>query len=91
MKEKGVVRHLDTLGRVVIPKEFRTQYGIRNGDSVEIFNTNHGILVKKYKVEEDPVDMLDSITEQLYSSDNKEVAEQLALHIQEIKNILAGR
>lgn len=49
MKATGIVRRIDDLGRIVIPKEIRRTLRIREGDSLEIF-TNHegGIILKKY-------------------------------------------
>lgn len=43
----GLKRKLDDLGRVVIPKEFRDDLGIHEGDAVEIFETRNGIFVKR--------------------------------------------
>ena len=49
MKATGLVRRIDDLGRVVIPKEIRRTYGINNGDPLEIFTDNEGfIILKKY-------------------------------------------
>ena len=47
MKEIGVVRKIDELGRVVIPKEMRRSLGIRDGESLEIFVDNQSICLKK--------------------------------------------
>lgn len=49
IKATGITRPLDNLGRVVIPKELRTQKGLEGGDQVEIFTTEDGILLKKYQ------------------------------------------
>jgi AbrB family transcriptional regulator (stage V sporulation protein T) len=48
-KATGIVRRIDDLGRVVVPKEIRRTLRIREGDPLEIF-TNHegGIILKKY-------------------------------------------
>lgn len=43
----GIIRRLDDLGRVVIPKEIRKSLSIKNGDAVEIFATQRGIFIKK--------------------------------------------
>jgi len=49
MKATGVVRRMDDLGRIVIPKEIRRTLMIREGDSMEIFIGSGGeILLKKY-------------------------------------------
>ncbi len=48
MKETGVVRRLDELGRVVIPKEIRKRLKIDNSDLVDIFTEEDRVILKKY-------------------------------------------
>ena len=49
MKATGVVRRMDNLGRIVIPKEIRRTLRIREGDPLEIFTGTEGeIIFKKY-------------------------------------------
>lgn len=48
MKDTGVIRKIDELGRIVIPKELRRALGIRDGENMEIFVSNDGICLKKY-------------------------------------------
>lgn len=48
METSGIVRRIDDLGRVVIPKEVRRVFRIQEGDPLEIFVTKEGILFKKY-------------------------------------------
>ena len=49
MKSTGIVRKLDELGRVVIPKEIRKTLRIKEGDPLEIFTDKEGeIILKKY-------------------------------------------
>ncbi len=49
MKATGIVRRIDDLGRVVIPKEIRRTLRIREGDPLEIFTDRDGeIILKKY-------------------------------------------
>ena len=49
MKATGVVRRIDDLGRVVIPKEIRRTLRIREGDPLEIFTDREGeVILKKY-------------------------------------------
>ena len=46
--DTGVVRKIDELGRIVIPKEIRKNLRIKNGDSLEIFLESNNIILKKY-------------------------------------------
>ena len=48
MKSTGVVRRIDELGRIVIPKEIRRNLGIRDGENVEIFTESDSIILKKF-------------------------------------------
>ena len=49
MKATGIVRRIDDLGRIVIPKEIRRTLRIREGDPLEIFTGNDGeVILKKY-------------------------------------------
>lgn len=48
MKSTGVVRQLDTLGRIVLPIELRRTMDIGVKDMVEIFVENDQIILKKY-------------------------------------------
>lgn len=49
MKATGIVRRIDELGRVVVPKEIRRTLRIREGDPLEIFTDNEGeIILKKF-------------------------------------------
>lgn len=49
MKATGIVRRIDDLGRVVIPKEIRRNLRIREGDPLEIFVDREGeVILKKY-------------------------------------------
>ena len=49
MKATGIVRRIDDLGRVVMPKEIRRTMRIREGDPLEIYTNNDGeVIFKKY-------------------------------------------
>ena len=49
MKATGIVRRVDDLGRVVIPKEIRRTIRIREGDPLEIFVKDGAVIFKKYQ------------------------------------------
>ena len=51
MKATGIVRRIDDLGRVVIPKEIRRTMRIHEGDPLEIYTSSNGeVIFKKYSV-----------------------------------------
>jgi transcriptional pleiotropic regulator of transition state genes len=49
MKAIGIVRKVDELGRIVLPKELRTTFDIRREDPLEIFVDDDSIILKKYE------------------------------------------
>ena len=48
MKETGIIRRMDDLGRIVIPKEVRRLLNLREGDALELFLHEQGVFYKKY-------------------------------------------
>ncbi len=48
MKSTGIVRHIDELGRIVVPKELRKKLGISACDPVEISSDGDRIILTKY-------------------------------------------
>ncbi|MDO4941310.1 MAG: stage V sporulation T C-terminal domain-containing protein [Lachnospiraceae bacterium] len=61
MKATGIVRRIDDLGRVVVPKEIRRTLRIREGDPLEIFTDRDGeIILKKYS----PIEELGEFAQQ---------------------------
>lgn len=49
MKATGIVRRIDELGRIVIPKEIRRTLRLHDGDPLEIYTDKHGeVILKKY-------------------------------------------
>lgn len=48
MKATGIVRRIDDLGRIVIPKEIRRNLGLREGEAMEIFLEDNCVCFKKY-------------------------------------------
>lgn len=52
MKSIGIIKRVDNLGRIVIPKNFRSFFGYGQNQEVEIFAFENGILLKKLDKEE---------------------------------------
>lgn len=48
MKDTGIVRKIDSLGRIVIPKGIRKSLNVREGDPLEIYVDNNELILKKY-------------------------------------------
>lgn len=48
MKATGIIRRVDDLGRIVLPKELRQTMGIRTGDPMEIYIDADNIILRKY-------------------------------------------
>lgn len=48
MKSTGIVRRVDDLGRIVIPKEIRKYLNIREGEALELFIENNKLIFTKY-------------------------------------------
>ncbi|MDO4815581.1 MAG: stage V sporulation T C-terminal domain-containing protein [Bacillota bacterium] len=69
MKATGIVRRIDDLGRVVIPKEIRRTMRIREGDPLEIFTDRDGeVIFKKYSPMGEITDFAAQICDSLYKS-----------------------
>ncbi|WP_102348354.1 stage V sporulation protein T [Bacillus sp. Marseille-P3661] len=69
MKATGIVRRIDDLGRVVIPKEIRRTLRIREGDPLEIFVDRDGeVILKKYSPISELSDFAKEYSEALYDS-----------------------
>lgn len=75
MKETGIVRRIDELGRVVIPKELRKVLKFKEGELLEIFTNDSGELVfKKYNEVGATQEQIEAISKVLYKNTGKEVA-----------------
>lgn len=69
MKATGIVRRLDDLGRLVIPKEIRKQYRLKEGDSIEFFIENDQIVIQRFDVlskHMEEVNMMVDILQEMY-------------------------
>ena len=81
MRATGMVRRIDDLGRVVIPKEVRRQLGIQDGDPLELFIENGGVTFVKYDpqpdIEEQIKNILDNLSDTEYSGAMNERKRQL--------------
>lgn len=91
MKATGIVRRIDDLGRVVIPKEIRRSTNIREGDPLEIFLEDGGVVFKKYlpNYRDDLVATLQNAADYYDNyEDDRVIAGQLRKIAQEIGKLL---
>lgn len=73
-KATGVVRRIDDLGRIVLPKELRRTMRIKEGDSLEIFlDANDKIVLKKYSAIQNLNTFVKEFVESMYSSNQKDM------------------
>lgn len=82
VKATGIVRRVDDLGRVVIPKEVRRALRIKEGDPLEIFTTREGeIVLKPFK----PLAFYDvvEIFKEFDAPQQKELLQKLIAEIKE--------
>ena len=69
MKATGVVRRIDELGRIVIPKEIRRTLKIKNGTPLEIYSGDNGeLLLKKYSPILELSDFASEVAESIYTA-----------------------
>lgn len=73
MQNIKVIRRLDELGRVVIPKEIRRTFKLRSGDALEISTDGEGVSLKKYSPVAAVTEYAFMLAEKLSSSLNKTV------------------
>lgn len=67
MKATGIIRRIDDLGRIVIPKEMRKNLRIKEGDNLEIFVSGEEIILKKYSMMNKINDLALELTDSIYT------------------------
>lgn len=73
MKSTGIVRRIDDLGRIVIPKEIRTNLRIKSGDNLEICLKEDEIILKKYSQLETLSDIASKYVDAIYKTIKKNI------------------
>ena len=73
MKTTGIIRRIDDLGRIVIPKELRKSLRIKNGDSLEIFVDNDDVILKKYS----PIESIEEAASRYVDSFNQVIKKNI--------------
>lgn len=91
MKPTGIIRRVDDLGRIVLPKEIRRKVGISEGTPMEIFVTTEGVLLKKYYTESELSDIVQNLSDAVDDACidlGAEMTGNIRRHIREIQMLL---
>lgn len=91
MKATGIVRRVDDLGRIVIPKEIRRALGITDGTPMELFTEGKKLIVQKYIPELGFKQSVDDLRKVFYETEefsNAETANKIEEHIKALTEIL---
>lgn len=84
MKETGVVRRLDELGRITLPIELRRTLHIDERDALEVFVEDDKIVLRKYA----PSDIFTGEMEELYEFKGKKVSKNTIVELAKMANLL---
>ena len=88
MKSTGVVRRIDELGRIVIPKEIRKNFRIKEGENLEIFINDNETIIIEINYIENNVNVIaeqDSDNEELISILNNALTDEAISKLQMMK------
>jgi looped-hinge helix DNA binding domain, AbrB family len=83
MRDTGVVRKLDELGRITIPMELRKVFGIRDRDSLQIYVENGKIILEKYA----PTDIFTGESDDLVEFKGKKVAKTTIIELAKLAGL----
>lgn len=74
MKPTGIIRRIDELGRIVIPKEIRKNFRIHEGDSLEIYiDESENIILKKHSILKNIKDFAAILVDSIYTDVKKDI------------------
>lgn len=91
MNVTGIIRRVDDLGRIVLPKEVRRKVGISEDTPMEIFTSDEGIVLKKYYPENElegmTKNLMEAVEDMCVDLGPKKTGD-IRRHIREIQNLL---
>lgn len=91
MKATGIVRRVDDLGRIVIPKEIRRKLGIAEGTPMELFTEDKKVIFQKYIPAPDFKQSVDDLRKVFYETEeffDAETANKIEEHIKALTETL---
>ena len=84
MRNTGIVRNLDNLGRIVIPKEMRRVLDIAEKDPIEVLIQDETIILRKYE----PVDIFNGDKEDLIDYCGKKVSKNTIKEMAQLAGLI---
>ncbi len=88
MKATGIVRRIDDLGRIVIPKEIRRTLRVSEGDPMEIYMDGDSVVFKKYDNTESTADAVKLLGKYISEDYDLKCSAKLLVKIREMEDIL---
>ena len=88
MKATGIVRRIDDLGRIVLPKEIRDMQGLDSGTPMEIFTIDGGFAVRQFGVSKEKQQLIDDVEAVMASTENqatKKLMQNVLYHLDRVK------
>ena len=89
MKATGIIRRIDDLGRIVVPKEIRHTLGIKEGDPMELYAEGDTVCFRKYSTLPEIAQTVETLANQVSDPDAlKDLEETDAVAIRALAKIL---
>lgn len=91
MRATGIIRRVDDLGRIVIPKEIRRTLGVSDGTPMELFTEDGKLIMQKYEVEmciEDRLNELQNTFLECKEDLDYETEKAISEHIEALSKIM---
>jgi len=88
MRATGIIRRIDDLGRVVIPKEIRRTMRIHDGDPFELFIDGNKVCFQKYDTTEQPEEMVQDLINLIKEGFDIKCSKEVLLKLNEVIDIL---
>ena len=84
----GIVRRVDEVGRIVIPKELRRTMGIKDGDPLELFRDKDHIVLQKYTFSDEVGQAVDSLKSWVNDPESDAAKNMTSLELDIFKRLL---
>lgn len=88
IRQTGIIRRINDLGRIVIPREIRNVLRIRENDSLEMFVRDNAVVLVKYSARKPVLETLDVLQELVQKDLNLKCGWELLARIREMSVML---